>query len=54
MKNRRNNMKKVLSAALSLALALTLAGPAHAAELESAAPQTAGDAYLTNGQPITE
>ena len=32
MKSRKNNMKTVLSAALSLALALTFAGPAHAAE----------------------
>ena len=52
MKNRRNNMKKVLSAALSLALALTLAGPAHAAEAPT--EQTAGDSCLTNGNLVTE
>ena len=58
MKNRKNNMKRVLSAALSLALALTLAGPVHAAEIPmkagSAMPQMAGDGCLTNGKPVTE
>ena len=52
MKNRRNDMKKVLSVALSLALALTFAGPAHAAEAPT--EQTAGDSCLTNGKPVTE
>ena len=54
MKNRKNNMKKTLSAALSLALALTLVGPVHAAEVSTAMSQTAGDGCLTNGQPVTE
>ena len=52
MKSRKNNMKTVLSATLSLALALTFAGPAHAAEAPT--EQTAGDSCLTNGKPVTE
>ena len=49
----KKNMKQILSAALSLALAITLAGPARAAEIPTE-PQTAGDGYLTNGKPVTE
>ena len=52
------NMKKVLRLSLSLALALTLAGPAHAAgvsiEQDSFTSQITEDSCLTNGKPVTE
>ena len=53
-----NSMKKVLRLSLSLALALTLAGPAHAAgvsiEQDSFTSQITEDSCLTNGKPVTE